>query len=114
MVGRHMTETIRRRRKGDKPPIELELELVAWDSRGSTSAEIEDRSVLIDRGIPGERVRATVDRHRRPWRGVVDVPLTPSANRIAPPCPSYVRGCGGCQWQHLRYEAQLEAKRSLV
>ncbi|SFA50893.1 tRNA (uracil-5-)-methyltransferase/23S rRNA (uracil1939-C5)-methyltransferase [Anoxybacillus pushchinoensis] len=36
-----------------------------------------------------------------------------SPHRVKPPCPVYER-CGGCQLQHLDYNAQLEAKRDIV
>ena len=39
--------------------------------------------------------------------------LAPSPLRQAPPCP-YVGACGGCSWQHLRYDAQLKAKQQSV
>ncbi len=39
--------------------------------------------------------------------------LTPSPDRVAPPCP-YAGECGGCQWQHVSATAQLDAKRSIV
>ncbi len=97
-----------------RPPIELELSLGAWSPKGSTVAEHEGRRISIDGGIPGERVLAEVDRRSRQWRGVVREMIDPAASRVAPPCPYYQMGCGGCQWQHLDYEAQLEAKRSAL
>lgn len=39
--------------------------------------------------------------------------LTPSPDRVDPPCPVYDR-CGGCSGQHMRYEATLAAKRVQV
>ena len=39
--------------------------------------------------------------------------LVPSPDRITPPCPVY-EACGGCQIQHLAYEAQLVQKRQTV
>lgn len=108
-----MTE-IARRRKTPKPPIEMDVRLLDWASRGSTLARADNLGILVDRGIPGERVLATVDRRRKPWRGVVDQVLDPSPERIPPPCSYYLAGCGGCQWQHLRYETQVRTKRALV
>ena len=110
-----MTEsTARRRKKSEKPPLELELTLVDWSSRGAVGAEHDGRRLQIDRGIPGERVLATVDRRRTPWRGVVDTVIEASADRVDAQCLHYHRGCGGCQWQHVAHAAQIEAKRQLV
>jgi len=110
-----MTElTQKGRRKARKAPVQVDVRLLDWAARGATRAETGDRRLLIDRGIPGERVLASVRRGRTPWHGAVDRVIEPSPDRTAPSCPYYLGGCGGCQWQHLRYEAQLETKRALV
>jgi 23S rRNA (uracil1939-C5)-methyltransferase len=97
-----------------RPPLELELSLGGWSPKGTTVAEHEGRRISIDRGIPGERVLAEVDRRSRQWRGVVRETIVSAACRVTPPCPYYEIGCGGCQWQHLDYDSQLQAKRSVV
>jgi 23S rRNA (uracil1939-C5)-methyltransferase len=40
-------------------------------------------------------------------------PESPSPDRMAPRC-SVFGECGGCQWQHLSYDAQLNWKREIV
>jgi 23S rRNA (uracil1939-C5)-methyltransferase len=69
---------------------------------------------LISGAIAGERVRARLTGYRGKARsGVVFEVLEASPERIEPPCP--VAGiCGGCDFQHMRYEAQLAAKRQIV
>lgn len=107
-----MTDTaVQRHRKAPRPPVPAEVRLLGWGPRGTTRAVWNNAPVLVDRGIPGELVVAAVDTRRRPRRGVADEVLDASPHRIAPPCPFYLRNCGGCQWQHLEYEAQVEAKR---
>jgi 23S rRNA (uracil1939-C5)-methyltransferase len=39
--------------------------------------------------------------------------LEPSLERVTPACPNFER-CGGCDWLHLSYEAQLRHKASLL
>jgi 23S rRNA (uracil1939-C5)-methyltransferase len=70
--------------------------------------------VFVDDALPGERVVAEVSRRKRRYlqARAVEV-LEASATRVPPPCP-YVPDCGGCQWQHATYEAQLEMKRHVL
>jgi 23S rRNA (uracil1939-C5)-methyltransferase len=44
---------------------------------------------------------------------VVDTLLEPGPQRTDPVCAVF-GSCGGCAWQHVRYEAQLAAKRALA
>lgn len=70
--------------------------------------------VMVPFTLPGERVRARVFRNHRNYSeaDLVEV-LTPAPERVAPRCPLFGR-CGGCQYQHLTYAAQLEWKRRQV
>lgn len=47
-------------------------------------------------------------------RGEAKTVLQVSPDRAEPPCPYFQAGCGGCSWQHARYEAQLALKRGIV
>ena len=46
-------------------------------------------------------------------KGVVSRVIQPSPDRIPPPCRYYER-CGGCDFQHLSYPAQLQAKHDIL
>ena len=92
----------------------LVLELTAWGRLGEAMGCHDGRDVFVFGGIPGERVVAEVVdiRRRRLAARVVEV-LEPSPHRVEPPCP-YFGDCTGCQWQHISYRRQLEAKREKV
>ena len=92
----------------------LNLSLVAWGRLGEAMAYHNGQEVFVLGGIPGERVVAEVIRVRRKYVAarVVEV-LEASADRVAPPC-GYYGECTGCQWQHLSYPAQLQAKQTKV
>lgn len=74
-----------------------------------------DKQVLFVRGaIPDEQVSVVVGaRHKGFQEATISDVLVASPDRVAPPCPVY-EICGGCQLQHIRYEAQLVQKASIL
>ena len=71
--------------------------------------------VFVPRTAPGDVVTAQISGKGHFARGSLRSVVTPSPSRIEPPCPHYTKdNCGGCQLQHLSYEAQLEAKRVII
>jgi len=70
--------------------------------------------VMVAFALPGERVRARVFRNHANYSDadLLEV-LEASPDRIPPRCALFGR-CGGCQYQNLRYEEQLEWKRRQV
>ena len=71
--------------------------------------------VFVPRTAPGDEVVARVRRERRMARGrLLDV-MTPGPDRVEPPCRHYtIDRCGGCQIQHLSYDAQLASKSAII
>jgi tRNA/tmRNA/rRNA uracil-C5-methylase (TrmA/RlmC/RlmD family) len=70
--------------------------------------------VMVAFALPGERIRARVYRnHANFSEADLVAVVTPSPHRIEPRCPLFGR-CGGCQYQNLRYEEQLDWKRRQV
>ena len=77
----------------------------------------DGRAVFVPRAAPGERVRLRdgVRLHKYFARAQVAEIVAPGPARVRPPCPHYIQDrCGGCQLQHLAYDAQLAAKRAIV
>jgi 23S rRNA (uracil1939-C5)-methyltransferase len=81
---------------------------------GAVIAHDEGRPVLVYYAMPGEVVEAEPS-GRRGGLALARASrvLEASPDRVAPRCPHFGE-CGGCQWQHARYERQLEFKRRVV
>jgi 23S rRNA (uracil1939-C5)-methyltransferase len=94
----------------------FELELTAMAHGGSALGRHDGRVIFVPYAIPGETVRVELVEERKRWgRGRLLEILNPSPYRVEPPCPYFgADKCGGCQFQHIDYEAQAEYKREVV
>jgi 23S rRNA (uracil1939-C5)-methyltransferase len=93
--------------------VDLTIDRIA--AGGDGIARADGIVVFVPRTAPGDRVRVALDTRKRFARGTVEEVLRPSSERVQPLCLHYrVDKCGGCQLQHIRYEAQLEAKRGII
>ena len=72
------------------------------------------RAVFVPFGLPGEnvRVRLVQDKHGFARGELLEV-LTASPERIDPKCKHFGK-CGGCHYQNLPYEKQLQAKTEIL
>lgn len=94
----------------------ITLELTGIAHGGSAIGRHEGRAIFVPYGIPGEQVRVRIvqDKGRFAIAELVEV-VTPSTDRIEPPCPYFGNGrCGGCQFQSIDYARQLTLKRQIV
>jgi len=93
---------------------ELVVSLSDMAHGGEAVGRCEGKAVFVPFAIPGEQVRVEVVQDKgRFARGRLREVLSPSPFRVEPPCP-YFGACGGCHWQHIAYEAQLQHKQSVV
>ncbi len=92
--------------------VEVEINDIAFGGEGV--ARLDDFVLFIPFVITGEKVRAeVVEVKKRFGRARCIEVLTPSPERTAPGC-RYFGACGGCQYQHLNYPAQLRLKHKQV
>ena len=99
----------------------FDLQLTAIAHGGAALGRHEGRVIFVPYTLPGETVRAeiTEDKGRYAFARLIEV-LVPSPDRVAPPCPYFGHdacdsaGCGGCQWQHVDYQAQLRFKSEIM
>jgi 23S rRNA (uracil1939-C5)-methyltransferase len=93
---------------------ELELEIDSLAYGGNGVARLNGFVVFVRRGLPGDTVRARVTKVKRSHAEATAVEVVrPGAPRVEAPCDHFP-ACGGCRFQDLAYEAQLEAKATQV
>ena len=115
-------------------PAELyELTLTTLTYGGDALGRLDDplteaggRAVFVPFGLPGERVRVRLTEEKRGFaRGELVEVLDASPDRVEPRCKHFfaprstneggeARSCGGCQYQHMSYKAQLKAKTEIL
>jgi 23S rRNA (uracil1939-C5)-methyltransferase len=93
---------------------ELELRIDSLAYGGNGVARLNGFVVFVRRGLPGDTVRARVTQVKRSHAEAVVLEVVEAgAPRVVAPCVHYP-ACGGCRFQDLAYDAQLEAKARQV
>jgi 23S rRNA (uracil1939-C5)-methyltransferase len=93
---------------------ELDLRVDSLAYGGSGVGRHDGFVVFVRGGVPGDTVRARVTKVKRGFaEGVVTDLIAPSASRVSAPCRHF-GVCGGCRFQDLAYDVQLEEKARQV
>ncbi|PYP75572.1 MAG: hypothetical protein DMD35_21220 [Gemmatimonadetes bacterium] len=91
------------------------LEIASIAAGGDGVGRTEGMVVFVPRTAPGDVARVRIGRAKRFARGQLLSLDEPSPARVDPPCPHYtIDRCGGCQLQHLSYDAQRAAKSMII
>lgn len=91
---------------------ELVIERLALGGNGV--GRIEGKVCFVPFSAPGDRLKVRVKREHRSYCEAELVELLESSpQRIEPHCPAFGR-CGGCDWQHIDYSGQCQAKQQLL
>jgi 23S rRNA (uracil1939-C5)-methyltransferase len=96
--------------------LTIEKLIYGGDGLARTAVDADGRSmaVFVPFVLPGERVEADIAPGKAGFaRGSVLQLLERSAERVEAACP-YFQRCGGCHYQHISYERQLEYKAGIL
>ena len=91
-----------------------EIDIYSLGTNGEGVGRYDEFTIFVPGALSREHVRIRIEDAKKSYAtGTLLEILRPSSDRTKPICPIYER-CGGCQLQHLSYEAQLKAKRQQV
>jgi 23S rRNA (uracil1939-C5)-methyltransferase len=99
-----------------KPPAS-ETQLVQIEKPiygGAFLARDEGKAVFVPLTLPGEQARVRIMEDKRGYATAEAVEILAAApERVTPPCRHF-GACGGCDYQHATYEAQLNFKQAIL
>lgn len=102
----------RRRNKIPEGLFKADIESLSHEGRGV--AHIEGKTVFIENALPGEQVEFKyVSKRAKFDQGVAENIITANEQRIEAEC-QYFGYCGGCSLQHMKPDAQLAHKQSVL
>ena len=93
----------------------IEVSITGIAAKGMAIGRTNEGIVVFVKGaVPGDVATVFLYKKRKSYfEGRVEKLLVPSPDRISAKCDHFGT-CGGCQWQHLSYTAQLKHKAQEV
>lgn len=97
-------------KKGEE--VTLHIDSAAFEGKGV--GRIDNMAIFVKNTAPGDLVRARIIKKKKKYREakLLEV-IEPGEKRISPKC-RHADICGGCTWQHVPYDYQLEIKHNQV
>jgi len=95
-----------------KDTLTLKIDQMAFGGEGLGTHK--GKKIFVSWAVEGDLVEIELVENKRDYgRGKIVKILETSPARTTAPCPYFLK-CGGCQWQHVEYQAQLEFKQELL
>ncbi|WP_058828955.1 23S rRNA (uracil(1939)-C(5))-methyltransferase RlmD [Paenibacillus polymyxa] len=118
--GRSQEASNRKRSSAERSDLPVQkndeavIDIIGMNHDGEGVGRVEGFTLFVPGALPGEKVRVKVLKTKKQYgyAKLLDI-VQASPDRIAAPCAIYDQ-CGGCQIQHMSYEAQLGWKRQHV
>ena len=95
-----------------KNRVKIKIESIAFGGEGI--GRVDNFVVFVPFAAPGDELEIEITQQKKKFvRGRIIKIIKPSPMRVKPLC-RYYENCGGCCYQHLDYEHQLEIKKKQV
>lgn len=103
-----------RNRKAGTVTILPNLSIIDIAEEGKGVGKADELVVFVDKAVPGDIADVKIVKKKKNLaEAVIETLHTPSAYRTDPFCQHFGT-CGGCKWQHMQYDAQLQFKQKNV
>ncbi len=90
----------------------LKIEKLVYGGRGA--GFLDGMAVFVPMTVPGDEIELEIKNKKKGFaEGDMRKLVKASPNRVTPKCPYFGR-CGGCQWQHIDYAAQILWKQIIL
>lgn len=104
-----MTDQIIKLKKGHTEKVRIESLAFGGSGVGKLG---DGRVVFVERTAPGDIAEVKLYKIKKDYAMGFPLEITePSDIRIEPRCPHFKEGCGGCTWQFLSYDNQINEKQ---
>src|ERR1700712_5694955 len=90
------------------------VEIIDIAEEGKGVGKADDFVLFVDKAVPGDIADVQVYRSKKSFGEAKIINIKkPSEHRVTPFCQHFGT-CGGCKWQHMTYDAQLQFKQKAV
>lgn len=98
-------------RKKHKNLVLENILITDYAAEGKSLVRHEGKVIFVSGAIPGDVVNIQIGKNKKDWaEGRAISIVSPSSDRLTPFCKHF-GNCGGCKWQMLPYEKQLQFKQ---
>lgn len=98
-------------KKKNKNIILENVSVTDYAAEGKAIARIDGKVIFISGAVPGDAADIMLTKNKKDWAEARALRITtPAPDRVVPFCKHFGT-CGGCKWQMLPYEKQLQYKQ---
>ncbi len=102
------------KKDGKRPPKDVQVRIDKLVYGGDGLGRLDGKVIFVPFSAPGDTLSVRILESRKGFaRGEMREILQPGSSRRVPACRHF-GVCGGCNWQHVEYSDQVEAKRMIL
>jgi 23S rRNA (uracil1939-C5)-methyltransferase len=101
-------------RKGAKNQVFENVSIIDIAEEGKGVGKTDDFVLFVEKAVPGDVVDVQVYRSKKNFGEAKIIELKQASEHRVKPFCEHFGTCGGCKWQHMTYEAQLQFKQKSV